>query len=80
MIYKEVASIQAACKKLEDGYRPGITFVVVQKRHHTRLFCSNRDDQVSRMETIDKQLCGIIPEGIVLNRLAGVVMYHQELL
>ena len=65
MIYKEVASIQAACKKLEDGYRPGITFVVVQKRHHTRLFCSNRDDQVSRLETVDKQECGIIYQTVL---------------
>ena len=80
MIYKEVASIQAACKRLEDGYRPGITFVVVQKRHHTRLFCSNRDDQVSGLETIDKQECGMMPDGVVLSRLAEVVMYHQELL
>lgn len=23
---------------LEDGYLPRVTFVVVQKRHHTRLF------------------------------------------
>ena len=80
MIYKEVTSIQAACKRLEDGYRPGITFVVVQKRHHTRLFCSNREDQVSGLETIDKQVCGMMPDGVVLSRLAEVVMYHQELL
>jgi len=32
--------------KLEIGYQPGITFIVVQKRHHTRLFCADRKDQV----------------------------------
>ena len=32
--------------KLENDYQPGITYVVVQKRHHTRLFCSDRREQV----------------------------------
>ncbi|KAG6482401.1 hypothetical protein ZIOFF_059032 [Zingiber officinale] len=27
-----------ACTSIESDYRPGITFIVVQKRHHTRLF------------------------------------------
>ncbi|KAM0842094.1 hypothetical protein ACQ4PT_058583 [Festuca glaucescens] len=27
-----------ACASLEEGYLPPVTFVVVQKRHHTRLF------------------------------------------
>jgi hypothetical protein len=27
-----------ACASLEEGYLPPLTFVVVQKRHHTRLF------------------------------------------
>lgn len=27
-----------ACASLEEGYLPRVTFVVVQKRHHTRLF------------------------------------------
>ena len=35
--------------KLECGYKPGITFIVVQKRHHTRLFCVKKEDQVSYM-------------------------------
>ena len=32
--------------KLEVGYQPGITFVVVQKRHHTRFFCQDKKDWV----------------------------------
>ena len=32
---------------LERDYQPGITFIVVQKRHHTRLFCADRRDQVN---------------------------------
>jgi eukaryotic translation initiation factor 2C len=33
----ELRAIREACVKLEPSYQPGITFVVVQKRHHTRL-------------------------------------------
>ena len=33
--------------KLEEDYEPGITFIVVQKRHHTRLFCAEHKDMVS---------------------------------
>jgi eukaryotic translation initiation factor 2C len=39
VMLREVSAIQRACKSLEDGYEPGITFVVVQKRHHTRSKC-----------------------------------------
>lgn len=39
----ELRSIRAACKKLEDGYEPAVTFLVVQKRHHTRFFPGPRD-------------------------------------
>lgn len=28
----------AACKSLDQDYKPKITFVVVQKRHHARFF------------------------------------------
>ena len=35
-IKHELTAIREACIKLEADYKPGITFVVVQKRHHTR--------------------------------------------
>ena len=38
----ELKAIREACVRLEVGYQPGITFVVVQKRHHTRLFCADK--------------------------------------
>ncbi|KAG1217813.1 hypothetical protein G6F35_008831 [Rhizopus arrhizus] len=34
----EVAAIRAACSSLDKNYKPTITFVVVQKRHHARFF------------------------------------------
>eukprot|EP00640_Fibrocapsa_japonica_P002962 CAMPEP_0113935646 /NCGR_PEP_ID=MMETSP1339-20121228/2767_1 /TAXON_ID=94617 /ORGANISM="Fibrocapsa japonica" /LENGTH=264 /DNA_ID=CAMNT_0000937873 /DNA_START=40 /DNA_END=834 /DNA_ORIENTATION=- /assembly_acc=CAM_ASM_000762 len=41
---KEVQAIRKACNDIEPGYNPKLTFVVVQKRHHTRFFVKNRDD------------------------------------
>lgn len=47
MLQHELLAIREACIKLEKDYQPGITFVVVQKRHHTRLFCMDRNERVS---------------------------------
>ncbi|KAJ7297230.1 hypothetical protein O6H91_Y072000 [Diphasiastrum complanatum] len=43
----ELDAIRKACASLEPNYQPLVTFVVVQKRHHTRLFASNHDDRNS---------------------------------
>ena len=48
VLQHELRSVREACMKLEEGYQPGITFIVVQKRHHTRLFCANPADMVRR--------------------------------
>lgn len=43
----EVNDIRNACKHINKDYRPDITFLVVQKRHHVRLFPTspeNSDD------------------------------------
>ncbi len=37
---------------LERGYQPGITFIAVQKRHHTRLFAVDMKDQVGKANNI----------------------------
>ena len=34
----ELMAIRAACKELEESYEPRITYIVIQKRHHTRFF------------------------------------------
>ncbi|KAH1254297.1 Protein argonaute PNH1 [Glycine max] len=43
----ELDAIRKACASLEPSYQPPVTFVVVQKRHHTRLFANNHDDRNS---------------------------------
>ena len=45
VLQNELTGIREACLKLEPAYRPGITYIVVQKRHHTRLFCANPKEQ-----------------------------------
>ena len=48
----EVRAVQEACMMLEKEYRPRITFIVVQKRHHTRLFCENGRDETGKARNV----------------------------
>ncbi len=41
----ELTAVREACLKLELDYKPGISYIVVQKRHHTRLFCAREKEQ-----------------------------------
>ena len=52
VLVHEVRAVQEACMKLEKNYRPRITFVVVQKRHHTRLFCENDRDASGKARNV----------------------------
>ncbi|XP_064115505.1 protein argonaute-3-like isoform X1 [Macrobrachium nipponense] len=55
----ELRAMREACTALEEGYEPGITFIVVQKRHHTRFFPVNERDGVGR--------CKNVPPGTVVD-------------
>lgn len=62
VIQTEANALLRACNSLEEGYRPRITFVVVQKRHNTRMFVSNaadadRSGNVPAGTVIDTQIC-----------------------
>ena len=63
VLASELRAIRSACTNLEVGYQPGITFVVVQKRHHTRLFCQNKADMEGKSgnvpagTTVDEEIC-----------------------
>ncbi|KAL5732174.1 argonaute 1B [Ranunculus cassubicifolius] len=43
----EVEAIRKACASIEANYQPLLTFIVVQKRHHTRLFPNEHADRGS---------------------------------
>ncbi|KAK6925448.1 Protein argonaute, Mid domain [Dillenia turbinata] len=45
VLLHELNAIQKACASWEPNYKPPVTFVVVQKRHHTRLFANNHHDR-----------------------------------
>lgn len=52
VLCNELLALRQACMRLEDDYRPGITFIVVQKRHHTRLFCADKREQIGKSGNI----------------------------
>ncbi|KAL2536180.1 Protein argonaute 5 [Forsythia ovata] len=45
VLLHEMDAIRRACVSIEETYLPPVTFVVVQKRHHTRLFPANHGDR-----------------------------------
>ncbi|RCV23302.1 hypothetical protein SETIT_4G288700v2 [Setaria italica] len=47
VLLHELDAIRRACASLEANYQPQVTFIVVQKRHHTRFFAHNHNDQNS---------------------------------
>ena len=63
----ELRAIQKACMDLPGNYRPGITLVVVQKRHHARFFCADVKDRSGK--------AGNIPAGTAVDR--GVVHPYE---
>jgi len=38
VLLHEMDAIRKACASMQRDYLPPVTFVIVQKRHHTRLF------------------------------------------
>ena len=36
VLASELVAMRAACRELEEDYKPEITYIIVQKRHHTR--------------------------------------------
>ncbi|KMZ67758.1 Protein argonaute 1A [Zostera marina] len=64
VLLHELDAIRKACASLEPDYQPPVTFVVVQKRHHTRLFASNHGDNRS----VDKS-GNILPGTVVDSKI-----------
>ncbi|GMH35414.1 hypothetical protein BSKO_03282 [Bryopsis sp. KO-2023] len=73
----EYQELRAACESLEAGYTPPITFVVVQKRHHTRLFPTterdgDRNGNVLPGTVVDQGIVGPRDFEFFLNSHAGI--------
>ncbi|CAF3728415.1 unnamed protein product [Rotaria sordida] len=50
---KELMAIREACVELSSVYRPCLTYIVVNKRHHTRLFPINLEKNVAAGTVLD---------------------------
>ncbi|KAL3579627.1 hypothetical protein D5086_017462 [Populus alba] len=80
VLLHEMQAIRQACGSLEDGYGPPVTFVVVQKRHHTRFFPADhsRRDQTDKSGNIlpgtvvDTTICHPTEFDFYLNSHAGI--------
>ncbi|KAM5584344.1 protein argonaute 5 [Rosa sericea] len=72
----EMDAIRKACASLEEGYMPPVTFVVVQKRHHTRLFpADNQTDRSGNIQpgtVVDTKICHPTEFDFYLNSHAGI--------
>lgn len=52
VIREELRGLREACLTLSSDYKPPITFIVTQKRHHARLFCANEGDASGRSRNV----------------------------
>lgn len=59
MLRNEMRDMRAACTSLHKDFKPAITFICVQKRHHTRLYCQDSRDGVGKS--------GNVPPGTVVD-------------
>nr|CCA27516.1 Argonaute2 (AGO2) putative [Albugo laibachii Nc14] len=73
----EISAIRAACASLEKDYMPAITFVVVQKRHNTRLFAADQKDtdrsgNVKAGTVVDTEICHPLEHDFFLMSHGGI--------
>jgi eukaryotic translation initiation factor 2C len=52
VLREELRGVREACLKVDAKYRPKITFIVVQKRHHTRLFPEQTNDGCGKAKNV----------------------------
>ncbi|KAF8058950.1 AGO1 [Scenedesmus sp. PABB004] len=78
----EYTAFRQACYSLEEGYCPPITFVVVQKRHNTRLFPADRagaDNSGNCLPgtVVDSGICHPTQFDFYLNSHAGLQGHNK---
>ncbi|GMH32738.1 hypothetical protein BSKO_00572 [Bryopsis sp. KO-2023] len=74
---KEIPQIHKACARVAQNYKPKVTFVIVQKRHNTRLFPTdeNRDQNSGNIlpgTCVDTKICHPTEFDFFLNSHAGI--------
>ncbi|KAJ1288087.1 hypothetical protein BS78_02G062600 [Paspalum vaginatum] len=80
VLLHEMDAIRKACASLQDGYLPPVTFVVVQKRHHTRLFpevhgrreLTDKSGNILPGTVVDTNICHPIEFDFYLCSHAGI--------
>ncbi|KAI5603005.1 hypothetical protein BDE02_01G190600 [Populus trichocarpa] len=80
VLLHEMQAIREACGTLEEGYCPPVTFVVVQKRHHTRFFpadhskrdLTDRSGNILPGTVVDTKICHPTEFDFYLNSHAGI--------
>lgn len=55
----EMNKIRNACQNISSGYKPAITFIIVQKRHHTRFLPTDPNMQVCTLIILNVPLFSI---------------------
>ncbi|WIA39818.1 hypothetical protein OEZ86_005871 [Tetradesmus obliquus] len=76
----EYTAFRKACYALEEGYCPPITFVVVQKRHNTRLFPTEGADRSGNClpgTVVDSEICHPTQFDFFLNSHAGLQGHNK---
>ncbi|KAI3632979.1 hypothetical protein MIR68_009054 [Amoeboaphelidium protococcarum] len=74
---KEVQAIQSACFELDPNYKPPVTFIITQKRHHIRLFPAGRNEgdrsgNVMPGTVVDSEICHPVEYDFYLNSHSGI--------
>ncbi|GAB4824791.1 argonaute 5 [Ancistrocladus abbreviatus] len=80
VLLEEMEAIRKACASLQEGHQPRVTFVVVQKRHHTRLSATdhNMTDPSGNIlpgTVVDTQICHPTEFDFYLCSHAGIQVY-----
>ncbi|KAL3700728.1 hypothetical protein R1sor_018750 [Riccia sorocarpa] len=73
VLEKELVAFTNACDALESGYRPRITLIVVQKRHHTRFFPARGSGNVKPGTIVDTDVCHPRDNDFFLMSHAGII-------
>ncbi|KAH9674546.1 protein argonaute MEL1 [Citrus sinensis] len=87
VLLSEMDAIRKACQSLEESYLPPVTFIVVQKRHHTRFFPTNpsqtdKSGNIQPGTVVDRMICHPLEFDFYLCSHAGIqgtsrpVHYH----